>query len=420
MLDVGDALEIDGARTPHHANDVVAFVEQKFGEIRAVLSGDSRDERFAWHGLFLARSDLVEARRGPASYVAAMSSSKTAVICSHRLGQLDGVSIEVQKWQWALELLGWRVRTVAGNGIADRLVPGLMIGAVEPPPAQDIEDAFGEADIVIVENICSLMLNLHAANAVANVLHGRPAILHHHDLAIERPDRLSLGPPPIDAHWTHVCATERARTELALYGIAATVMYNRFEPNPPGKNRQATRQALGIGENETLMLQPTRAIARKGLPLGLRLGEELGAVYWILGPSEDGFDDELANLLSRASTRVISFETTPSGISTDEAYGACDLVSFPSTWEGFGNPAIESATYRRPLAIGHYPVAAELQAFGFRWFDANDPVPIASFLSQPDKELLEHNALVARRHFALEDLPRLLGEILDATLGRNS
>ncbi len=66
---------------------------------------------------------------------------------------------------------------------------------------------------------------------------------------------------------------------------------------------------------------------------------------------------------------------------------------------------MESATHRRPLAVGSYPVAAELAAFGFRWFDASDPGPLAEWLRRPDLDLLAHNHRVAADHFNLADLP---------------
>jgi mannosylglucosylglycerate synthase len=73
---------------------------------------------------------------------------------------------------------------------------------------------------------------------------------------------------------------------------------------------------------------------------------------------------------------------------------------------------VESATYRRPLAIGPYPVAAELAAFGFRWFDSVDPGALAHWLDEPDSRVIAHNRRVARDHFNLADLPTRLSGVL--------
>ena len=44
VLDVGDALEVHGARAPHHADHRVALRQQEFRQVGPVLAGDARDQ----------------------------------------------------------------------------------------------------------------------------------------------------------------------------------------------------------------------------------------------------------------------------------------------------------------------------------------------------------------------------------------
>ena len=257
-----------------------------------------------------------------------------------------------------------------------------------------MDGALADADLVIVENLLSLPLNPGAAAVVATACAGRPTVLHHHDLPWQRPHLAHLPPPPDDAAWAHVTINELSRVELATHGIAASTIYNAFDPDPTPGERAGVRAALGVPDGTSLMLQPTQGIGAEEHRGGLALAEELGAIYWLLGPAEDGYGPELERLVAVARCPVV-LGPPVGGCSIADAYAACDVVALPSLWEGFGNPSVESATYRRPLAIGPYPVARELEAFGFRWFDVAEPAPLAQWLRQPDARLIEHNQHVA-------------------------
>ena len=97
-----------------------------------------------------------------------------------------------------------------------------------------------------------------------------------------------------------------------------------------------------------------------------------------------------------------------------DAYAAADLVLFPSTWEGFGNPVIESIAHRRPIAVGNYPVLDELRAFGVQLLSVDDPDEVQDWLRRPDPEVLERNVELVRPHCSLADLPQRLGRAFDA------
>ena len=334
-----------------------------------------------------------------------------AAIISYRLGGADGVSIEAAKWAAALERLGLAVDLVAGepaDGVT--VVTGIGISEDGPVDMDQLERALGAADVVIVENLCSLPLNPMAGKAVASVLHGRPAVLRHHDLAWHRRDTKALGGPPDDPAWRHVTINHLFAEELAQHGIEATVLYNRFDMDPPPGRRAATRQLIGVGEGQLLAVQPTRALPRKNVPGGLALAEALSATYWLTAAAEDGYGDELATILQSAHASVIRGQ----GPGTmDDVYAAADFVVLPSIWEGFGNPVIESVTHHRPLALGDYPVAAEIRAMGFEFFSSTDPATLRRFLEAPDDDLLERNHVRARARFDLADLPAEIDQVLD-------
>src|SRR5690348_9203561 len=112
---------------------------------------------------------------------------------SFRLGGDDGVSVEARKWEGALRALGFATRRIAGaiedTGQADDVVlPGLAINAPEPVGDQALRAALDGADLVVVENVCSLPLNLDATVAVTKALENTKArvVLRHHDLPWQR------------------------------------------------------------------------------------------------------------------------------------------------------------------------------------------------------------------------------------------
>ncbi len=160
-------------------------------------------------------------------------------------------------------------------------------------------------------------MNRAVGEALADHLRGRPAVLRHHDLPWERPQYASLRSwPRTDPAWRHVTINELARHELRQRrGIAATTIYHGFAERPCPEQRASVRRRMRVGD-EPLVLQPTRAIARKGIAAGLALTRAIGGTYWLTGPAEDGYQAELDAVLAAGRVPVrrrLPFEVRMAG-----------------------------------------------------------------------------------------------------------
>lgn len=345
---------------------------------------------------------------------------RRAVMVSYRLGGADGVAVEARKWEWALRELGFHVTRVAGElddgaRADDRCLPFLAID-----PADDVmldgmalATALRGADLVVVENLCSLPINPEAATLTAEVLrdHDGAVAFHHHDLPWQRaglpaPD----GIPPNRPNSLHVTVNDYSRTQLEHRGFVAVTIRNSFDLDPPRGDRETTRAEFGFGADDVVLLQPSRAIPRKNVPAAIEFAARLAeqeprpVKLWITGPAENGYDIVFRQLLAESSIPI----TVGLAASVADAYAAADLVVYPSTWEGFGNPVIESIAHRRPIAVGSYPVLDELRAFGVELLSVDEPDTARDWLHHPRIDVLEANVERVRPHCSIDELPKRL------------
>lgn len=223
----------------------------------------------------------------------------------------------------------------------------------------------------------------------------------------------------------HVVTSETGRDEFSRRtGLAVSCWRNCFDfgASRSGDEFNAClRKDLGIDDGEVMFLQPTLAIERKSIGMSIRFAEEFAqasgreSTLVVTGPCEEGYDSRFEKLCRESAVRVIHVPNWAGSRRDDPAaaspydihdlYARADIVTFPSSREGFGNPVLESVVHRKPLLVAEYPVLEELRGFGFQFLalDGGAVERAIKLMERPGllDEMLERNYEIGRRYFSL-------------------
>ncbi len=404
---------------------------------------------------------------------------------STRFSGTDGVTLETSKWARVFQRNGCKTYWFAGEldrdpavsylapeaHFQDRLnvrIDAAVTGhSTRPPEITDLIHQqcrilkkhlyrfmrrFG-IDLIVAENVLSLPMQIPLGLALTEIIAetGMPAIAHHHDFSWERErylahaaaDCLQTAFPPKLPGIAHVVINTTAREELARRtGIAATVAPNVLDfARPPEVDWDAVvsfRHHAGLKPDDTVILQPTRVVQRKGIEHAVNLVRALqrpGCKLVISHPAGDeGF--EYAHWIEAyARSQQVDLVFVDAKIddpwgaharrypqfSLADVYPCASFVTYPSLCEGFGNGLLEAVYFKKPVLVNRYATfIRDIEPLGFDMVYINGFLTesavrqVAGLLDDPGKrrDVTAGNYRIARRYFSYEILQEKLNQAM--------
>lgn len=253
-------------------------------------------------------------------------SSMNIALCHYRVGETDGVSLEMDKWKKVLKNMGHKVYFIAGStGTSDGyVIPEMnyrfeedlkiernaylkleeyqdedeLIRAIKKLTLK-IEEGLkkilieNKIDLIVPNNILSIGRSIPTATAFTNVIKelGIRCIGHHHDFYWERNNFskptcnfvrkvLEEYYPPKDDLISHVVINSIVQKELKVRrNLDSIIIPNVFDFDEKlwevDNYNKDFRERLGIKDNDILMLQATRVTNRKAIELAIDVVGEM-------------------------------------------------------------------------------------------------------------------------------------------------
>jgi len=315
-----------------------------------------------------------------------------------------------------------------------------------------------EIDVLIPENALTIPMHLPLAIAITDFIleTGIPTIAHHHDFYWERtrfsinsvPDYLDAAFPPRLPSMAHTVINAAAQQQLSLRkGVGSSLIPNvfDFDKPPPGSDDWSAdvRGEIGLAADDIFILQPTRIVPRKGIEHAIKLVAMLDNPKAKLVVSHDAGDEgfEYKHMLEELAreegvelvfigdrvAEVRQYDSAGRKLFTLwDLYPHADLVTYPSTYEGFGNALLEAVYFRKPVVINRYSIFIEdIEPKGFRLavidgFITRDVVQQVRRLLGDEayrKTTMDHNFQVAKRYYSYTVLRRNLRLLINQLTG---
>lgn len=315
-----------------------------------------------------------------------------------------------------------------------------------------------EIDLIIPQNALTIPMHVPLGIALTELIAETeiPAIAHHHDFYWERvrfqvtgvDDYLDMAFPPRLPSVQHLVINQGQREELSWRkGIPAVLLPNVFDfENPPphiDDYSADVRGEIGLDAEDVMILQPTRIVPRKGIEHAIKLVQMLGDPKYKLVISHDAGDEGfdyfhiLTDLAHEAGVDIRFISTRIGEVRQRDIdgrkvytlwdlYPHADLVTYFSTYEGFGNALLEAIYFKVPLAINRYEIfARDIEPKGFRMPTIDNFVTrgnveeVRRLLEEPDhrRQTVDHNYNVASHFFSYGVARRKMRALIANVLG---
>jgi glycosyltransferase involved in cell wall biosynthesis len=202
------------------------------------------------------------------------------------------------------------------------------------------------------------------------------------------------------------------------------------------------RQSLGVADDVLLVLQPTRVVKRKGIEHAIELVHRLGMKAKLIishasGDEGYGYERrvrEYAKLMKVDTYFVSSIINEERGLSSsgrkiytlEDVYPYADLVTYPSTFEGFGNAFLEAIYYCRPIVVNTYSIyTMDIKPKGFSVIEMDGYVTnetvrrTRAVLTDPQlrSKMVKHNYETAQKYYSYSVLRNKLKNLISDCTG---